>query len=177
MPAKETLILPLLCFVNHHSLFSKNQKCGPECRTCPVITLPKIINAKAPMINKKVVNRKNDFITIEITNLRRMRRKAERKYRKSKSEEDLKIFKDLVARVSRAVKDSRNEYYTNKLLDCKNGRETFQIVNKVLNKETTARILPTHQNDEKLCNEFEQFFHDKIDKKRKDIAEEISEYH
>ena len=72
------------------------------------------------------------------------------------------------------MKDSRNEFYSKKLLDCKNGRETFQLVNKVLNKETTAGFLPSHQNDEKLCNDFEQFFHDKIDMIRKDIIEEIS---
>ena len=64
-----------------------------ECLDHLNVSLSKIIDAKAPIINKKVVHRKNDFITVEITNLRRLRRKAERKYRKSKSVEDLKYLK------------------------------------------------------------------------------------
>ena len=47
------------------------------------------------------------------------------------------------------------------------------MVNKLLDKGTTKGVLPVHHDDEKLCNDFEQFFHEKIEKIRKDIEEEI----
>ena len=136
-------------------------------------SLAKVIDTQAPLTSKKVTKKRDNFITSEITSLRRARRKAERKYRKSKTDEDLKIFKDLVVRVSKEVKTSRKDFYTNKLTRCKNGRETFQIVSKLLDKRTTKGILPAHHDDENLCNDFEQYFHEKIERIRTGIEEDI----
>ena len=83
------------------------------------LSLAKVIEAKSPTKNKVVINKKKNFITVEITTLRRARRKAERK---SKIDEDLKVFKDLVADVSHIIKKLRKDFYTNKLTNCKNGR-------------------------------------------------------
>ena len=78
-------------------------------------SLAKIIDVYAPVIKKKVKNKKHNFINANIISLRRARRKAERKYRKSKSVDDLKIFKDFIGDVSEAVKHSRKDFYQNKL--------------------------------------------------------------
>ena len=53
----------------------------------------------APVIKKKVKNKKHNFINATIISLRRARRKEERKYRKSKSVDDLIIFKDFIGDV------------------------------------------------------------------------------
>ena len=136
-------------------------------------SLVKVINKQAPMVIKKGIKKRNDFTTTEIPTLRQERRKAERKYRKSKSEDDRKLFKDLVSSVSKAVKTSRNVFYTNKLSRCKDGKETFQVVNKLLGKGTMKGILPLHLDEDKLCNEFEKYFHEKIEKIRISIEAEI----
>ena len=125
------------------------------------------------MVIKKGIKKRNDFTTTEISTLRRERRKSERKYRKSKSEDDRKLFKDLVSSVSKAVKTSRNVFYTNKLCRCKDGKETFQVVNKLLDKGTMKGILPAHLDEDKLCSEFEKYFHEKIEKIRISIEAEI----
>ena len=138
-----------------------------------LLSLAKVIEAKAPTKNKVVVNKKNNLITVEIATLRRARRKAERKYRKSKSDEDLRVFKDFVPDVSHTIKKLRKDFYANKLTNCKYGRETFPVVNKFLDKRTTKGVLPAHHDDEKLCNDIEQFFQEKIEKIRKDIEEEL----
>ena len=72
-------------------------------------SLANVIETQAPLKKKKVINKKHNFITDEIISLRRARRKAERKYRKSKSDEDLKTFKDLVSTVSQAVKAAKKD--------------------------------------------------------------------
>ena len=137
-------------------------------------SLVKVINKGAPMIIKKGIKKRKDFTTTEISTLQRERRKAERKHRKSKSEDDCKLFKDLVSSVSKAVKTSRNVFYTNKLSRCKDGKETFQVVNKLLDKCTMKGILPAHLHEDKLCNEFEKYFHEKIEKIRISIEEKSS---
>ena len=105
-------------------------------------SLANVIETQAPL-KKKVINKKHKLITDEIISLRRSRRKAERKYRKSNSDEDLKTSKDLVSTVSQAVKAARKVFYTNRLTNCKNGRETFQIVNKLLDKGIEEEIRNT----------------------------------
>ena len=59
-----------------------------------------VIETQSPFKKKKVLNKKHNFISDEIISLRRARRKAERKYHKSKSDEDLKTFNDLVSTVT-----------------------------------------------------------------------------
>ena len=135
-------------------------------------SLRKVIDEQAPLIKKKIINRKNDFTTPEIIRLRRARRKAERNYRSTKREEDHILYKDLVNQVSKAVKTSRKNFYSDTLSRCKNGRETFQIVNKLLDKATTKGILPVHHDEVKLCNDFQKFFHEKIEKIRTVIVED-----
>ena len=47
------------------------------------------------------------------------------------------------------------------------------MVNKLLDKGTTKDVLPAHYDEVKLCNDFKEYFHEKIDKIRKAIEVEI----
>ena len=136
-----------------------------------------VMDQHAPMLDKTVKKKRNDFTTPEIINLRRKRRKAERRYRHWKKSEDLDGFHNLKKLVSKAIKTSRNKFYSTKLAKSKGKqKETYQIFNKLIGKQQGKKPLPEHTNEYELANSFKDFFHTKIEKVRHNIIEDLSDY-
>ena len=125
-------------------------------------SLSKAIDKHAPLINVSIKPKKTPFTNTDIITLRRKRRKAERQFRKYGNPNNKKRYQSLVKDVQKLVKGSRNNYYEGKLIDCKdNKKEKFKLFRKMLGTEEEKQ-LPCHENELTLCNEFEQFFHNKI---------------
>ena len=133
-------------------------------------TIAETINIHAPLINKCFVSKKTEFTNSNILNLRRLRRKYERRYRKLKNPDDLQKYNQLVAEVRKAVTCSRNQYYCNGLSKHENNKkQKFKILNSILGKQKKV-ILPDTASDKDLCDDFEQFFIGKIINVRNDIV-------
>lgn len=131
----------------------------------------------APILNKTVKKKRNNFTTPEIISLRRKRRKAERQYRRWRKSEDLAGFHNLKKSVLKAVYNSRNKFYSSKLAKSKGKqKETYQIFNKLIGKHQGKKTLPEHTDEKELANQFKDFFHSKIQKVRKNIIEDLSHY-
>ena len=135
------------------------------------------LDKHAPPINKYFTIKKTQFTNSKILSLRRLRRKYERRYRKYKNPYDQQMYKGLVNDVRKCVKTSRNEHYSNDLSKSKGDKkETFQILNKMLGKNGNRTYLPDHTSDINLCNDFAQFFSDKVSTIRNVISSKAHQH-
>ena len=133
------------------------------------------VEKHAPLIDITVKPKRTPFTNNDIIELRRKRRKAERMYRKYGGDYWKAQYDTLVKEVSHLVKSTRNTFYTEGFESCAgNKKDTFRLFDKLLgnNKEM---LLPTHDNETNLCNEFEQFFNDKVHTLRGDISSDHPE--
>ena len=137
---------------------------------CLLMTVEK----HAPLINISVKPKRTPFTNNNIIELRRKRRKAERMYRKYGGNYWKKQYDTLVKEVSNLVKTTRNDFYINGLESCAgNKKDTFKLFDKLLGKNKEMQ-LPAHDNEADLCNEFEQFFYNKVCTIRNDIVKKYS---
>ena len=135
-----------------------------------------VMDKHAPKLEKTVKKKRTDFTTPEIISLRRKRRKAERQFRKFKKQADLNSFNNLKKSVFKAVRKSRNRFYSSKFAKSKGKqKETYQIFNKLLGNQKGKKPLPEHTDETELANLFKNFFHDKIINVRNTISEDLAD--
>jgi hypothetical protein len=106
-----------------------------------------------------------------IDEARRLKRRAERRYKKTGSTEDKATFNAAVKNVANVVKAVQNKFFSEKLKNVKgNAKETYKIVNYLLNK-TKEKMLPDYNDTEKLVNDFATFFFDKTATIRRNLPQ------
>ena len=139
-------------------------------------TLAIVMDRHAPLLQRTVNEKRTEFTTPEIINLRRKRRKAERQYRKQKNSGNLASFYNLQNSVFKAVRKSRNAFYSSKFAHSKGKqKETYQIFNKLIGKQQGKKPLPEHTDEKQLSERFKDFFHTKILKVRKTISDDLTQ--
>ena len=137
-------------------------------------SITEILNTHAPVINKKFSHKRTNFTNPTILSLRRLRRKYERKYRKTKNSEDLTKYNYYLNQVHKSVNSSRNNFYAGNLAkQDKNKKQKFKVLNSMLGNRNDV-ILPDSASDHELCNEFEQYFVGKIQNIRDNIIKSNS---
>ena len=136
-----------------------------------------LLNTLAPEVTMKVKSKKNapKWIDEEYKKERAERRKLERKWKKSKSDEDREQYvqkRNLCAKLSL----TKQEKYFSSIIESSNNQQKtlFKVVNEVLDKKA-ERILPAHTDPVELANKFNQYYIEKIDKLRKSIPTTSSE--
>ena len=134
-------------------------------------SLRSILNHHAPVLHKTVTTRlRVPWINDEILTAKRHRRKAERRWRASRSTTDLFLFRLCRNRVTFRLNKARCAYYTNFVSEnCMNQRKRFSACNSLRNLSKCA-CLPLHSNPSQLGNDFGKFFRDKINSIRLEIA-------
>ena len=105
----------------------------------------------------------------EYANLRKSRRKAEKKYQKSKLQEDKENYIRIRKESIKLAHKKKSEYYSKKLEG--NNKVLFSTINKLLDKESET-ILPDANSDYELANSFLNYFTEKIEKIRKSFKVE-----
>ena len=94
----------------------------------------------------------------------RTRRKAERKWRRTKSQQDFRAFKGARNRATFVMNGARCEYYTNLIAEnSSNQRNLFRITKSLL-CEPSEVSFPKDIAPDDLANDFGNFFMQKIDK-------------
>jgi hypothetical protein len=129
--------------------------------------LSALVQELTPTVTKKVklVDEARWFDT-EYKNLRRERRKAERKAKKSQNQADIDAFKQLRKTTTMMAKDKKQQHYITEIQNAKNKpKKLFKVVNTLMDREQT-NVLPTSTSDKQLANDFQQYFKDKIEKIR-----------
>ena len=126
----------------------------------------------APLRLKRVPDKKKDpWITPNIIILKKACRKAERTWKKSKLHIHLEIFKEKLSVLHSETKKSRQNHFANLLLSNKdNPRFLFSTIDTLINpapKTDYTLFSPTK------CEEFADFFHNKIMNIRLDITQSM----
>ena len=130
----------------------------------------------APKTPKTIKISSKPFTDNNIIKARKIKRRAERKYKKHKTEENKKALKCASKELLKVVKTSHNRYYSDKLKGAKNNpKETYRIINHLLFKKNT-RILPKTTNNIVLANEFAEFFKQKVNNIREEIINKQNRY-
>ena len=104
---------------------------------------------------------------------RALRRKLERKWRKTGKKEGIErtLYVNQRKKCASLSSTKRSQYYSHLIKDCnKNQGSLFKIVSQVLDKNKHSNIVPQYEkNTEKLANDFNNFYVDKVTKIRNEI--------
>ena len=130
-------------------------------------TLRLLLDRHAPITSKKVLFRPNvPWINGDIIKAKRQRRKAERKWRTTRCQYDLILFKKSGNYVTFPMNKARQDYYSG--LISSNGNDLFKVSKNLLNITSTP-VLPPHEDKQQLANEMGTFFNRKIAIIRSDL--------
>ena len=128
--------------------------------------LVKILDKHAPLKTKtvKLVPR-SPWFDSEYRNLRSIRRKAEKQYKRSNLPEHLENYKSLRKQTTNLALSKKKEYFDSKLNEMKNSKTIYTVMNKLLDSKQ-ERILPATYSDKELADSFMTYFQEKISKIR-----------
>ena len=127
-------------------------------------TLRSALNKIAPIKSKQVkIVPSAPWFDCEYESIRKLRRKAEKKYRKSKLDEDKKNQATIRKNAKALAVEKKKSYVVKRLNE--NKGNLYQIINQLLDVENDV-ILPHGQTEEILANDFHKFFTTKVEKIR-----------
>ena len=126
-----------------------------------------VLNKHAPEIEKVITIRKpTPWNTDDIKPFKAAKRKAEKRWRKTKRESDLLIFKQKRNELNIHLNELKRKHLSAKISNNKgNSKALFKIVNSTLHRKQDLP-LPHSNNDMELAANFSNFFVDKISKIR-----------
>ncbi len=129
--------------------------------------LENIFNKHAPIVEKTVILRPNTkWYTKLIREQKVIRRRKERKWRKSRLENDFNDFRKQCDFVNLLLNEGKSEFYSNQIIENSNDkRRLFQITKKILNANPDTRLPDVSNVADSFCN----YFVDKIVRIRSDI--------
>lgn len=122
-----------------------------------------VLDKHAPVKEKVITVRKpTPWNTDDIKSYKAAKRKAEKKWRKTKCDADLATFKEKRNLFNSHLKDLRRKDLAKKIGENKgNSKALFKIMNKALHRKQDLP-LPPQKDDETLATEFSDFFEKKI---------------
>jgi len=122
-----------------------------------------VLDCHAPEIERTVtVRNPTPWNTTDIKGAKTEKRKAEKKWRKSKKQVDYERYRDLRNAFNTKLNEMRRDDLAKKINDNRdNAKNMFRAINSALNRKQLPP-LPPHSNDEILADEFNEFFEDKI---------------
>jgi hypothetical protein len=138
--------------------------------------LKNILDNHAPEQKKKItIRHRPPWFTEEVAELKRERRKAERKWRSSKLSIHRDIYKHAQDKVIKQCTSLKADYFNNKVNDNRGDQKTlFQVANSLLHRNK-SKPLPMHTDTQILANDFADYFVGKIKKIRESFPAPDSE--
>ena len=128
-----------------------------------------VIDKHAPVINKTIRIKPNaPWFDAEYAALRRQRRKAEKKFRKTHSLVDEENYTALRTQTTLLAQTKKKSYITNKLASDPSSKNLYAIVDTLLDSNKEA-LLPSATCDLTLANDFRKYFTDKVNQIRSSI--------
>ena len=104
---------------------------------------------------------KSPWYKSDFRDAKRSKRRAERRYLKSRLTTHLAILKEKCRKYNELLESAKTSYYRIKIDECDNNR-LFGFINSLLSKSSLAPKLPKHNLMIDLANRFANFFHNKI---------------
>ena len=126
-------------------------------------TLRALLDRHAPVKRKQIRARPSaPWMTDEIRYAKRKKRKAERRWRASKTPTNLALFRSQRNRVTYLMNKARQEYYRNFIDDISNDQRKLFKASKSLLNLAEGPTFPPCTDYQVLANEFGEFFVQKI---------------
>jgi hypothetical protein len=122
-----------------------------------------ILDKHAPQITKLITHRKKvPWFDSEALDLKRTKRRLERKWRCSKTETDKNRYQEVCTRYKDHLTQSKDVHYNNLIAKCGNdSKKLFNIINE-LTGNRKQKIIPDNTSTDTLSEEFANFFLEKI---------------
>ena len=133
-------------------------------------TLSSSLDRHAPVNHKTVVKRPTvPWFNEEVKLAKRARRRAERKWRRTKLYGDFLVYKSKKNQATFVMKRARNEYYTTFIQEnSSDHRKLFKSAKFLFNQETDLHF-PEYSDNTVLANDIGDFFAKKIECIRQDL--------
>ena len=133
------------------------------------ITLSGIVENHAPLLTRTIkVKPHAPWFDTEYSMLRRQRRAAEKKFKKSQLAVHKEEFQRL-RKVTTVLARTKKKSFISKKLSDNSAKTLYQITNQLMDAKE-EKILPSASSDVELANTFMDFFSDKIEKLRKSVS-------
>ena len=133
-------------------------------------TMTSILNVHAPVRTKTIkIIPQVPWFDSEYALLRRKRRKAEKKYNKSGTQEDHDNYTIIRKETTALAKSKKKSFIVKKLASDKSSKNLYEIVNNMLDSNHEV-ALPSSSSDETLANDFRKYFSEKVNKIRASIT-------
>ena len=127
--------------------------------------LVEVVNKHAPVVTKTInVVPNAPWFDKEYANLRKLRRKAEKKFRRSGLDTDKKVYLALRKEAINTSFDKKKKLVTKKL-EQGSSKTLYAVVNELIDNKKEV-VLPKSDSDVDLANQFQVFFKEKIEKIR-----------
>ena len=138
------------------------------------LLMKEITDKQAPLKTKEIkIVPSAPWFDSEYKEIRKLRRKAERKYKNTGSPEDKEVFTNLRKQTTNLAHTKKRVHYSNKIDECKgNSKSLYACVYKLLDIKQD-KILPTHKSSVDLANQISCYFKEKINNIRKSFPVEV----
>ena len=132
-------------------------------------TLRHLLDTHAPVTTRHLPNRPPaPWLTPEIAHAKRARRRAERRWRKTKLTVHKQIFHTARRRVSTLISSAKNTYFQNKIITSSSSKQLFTTMNHLLGTQKNSPLPTTHSHEE-LPTVFSNYFTTKIQTLRENL--------
>lgn len=133
--------------------------------------LTKLLDKLAPYKTKRLaVRTKHDWFSDEMSDLKREKRRLEKQWQNSKTQENWTLYKHCRNRYSMSLHEAKVQCYSSAVANCgKDARRLFNTVSGLLGVNKHCNPLPDSCNNTTLANDFADFFHKKICKIRSEL--------
>ena len=135
-------------------------------------TLANLIDTHAPLQTRVIYDRPNtEWYNNTVPEMKRERRKAERKARSTGLEVHWEIFRQKSAEFNKHLMKIKTAFYSKQISDCKrNTKMIFQVTNSWMGTKQ-SNILPSNTDRKQLAQDFQIFFKEKVEKIHSFLAE------
>ena len=126
-------------------------------------TLTGILDKHAPVKTRKVtIHPHAPWLTDSIKEIKRDKRKAERKWRQTGLTIHREIYTDLRNKMNESIASSKKDFFQQRIEEASSSQSAlFQCVNELFGKKKCT-ALPAHDDPKELCDRMASFFSDKI---------------
>ena len=153
-------------------LFKLNGKSVHEKAATYDQVLAEILDAHAPMVSKTIkIKNESPWYNNELRTIKIQKRKAEKKWIKSRNDMDYVNYRKMVFEYINQCKLAKTTYYSNKVLECSgNQHKLYKLIRNLTDGERRS-VYPDSPNDQTLSEGFSDYFIDKIDRIMNDITD------
>ena len=127
-------------------------------------TLSALLDVHAPLISKTIKIKQNSpWYNNELRAMKRKKRKYERRWIRSGTDEDHNAFKQARVDYIKKCNETKTTYYSNEVLKCgSDQRKLYKLIRNMTEGDKPS-LYPECVSDQQLCEDFANFFLDKID--------------